>query len=186
MGSPQKRLHEPHGELASFAHAEGLAAQNPYQIQWWALGQVGARAVEQKKGADRGIDGRIYFHDEHDAKSATKQIIISVKAGNTTVSQVRDLVGVLDREKAAIGVLISMREPTQPMRGEAASAGFYESKALHGQNVPRVQLLTIAELLAGKQVDMPPAHHDQTLRKAPKAKAKGRHKETRLYNEPSD
>jgi len=68
----------------------------------------------------------------------------------------------------------------------ATSAGFYESKALHGQNVPRVQLLTIAELLAGKQVDMPPAHHDQTLRKAPKAKAKGRHKETRLYNEPSD
>jgi hypothetical protein len=49
---------------------------NKYQFQWWALGQVGARPTEQKKGADRGIDGRLYFHDDESGQS--KQIIFSV------------------------------------------------------------------------------------------------------------
>ena len=59
------------GEPVSIPDAEALAAQDPRQFQWWALGLVGARPVEHKKGADRGIDGRLYFHDE--AKGKTKQ-----------------------------------------------------------------------------------------------------------------
>jgi len=163
------------GEPVSLPDAEALAKQDPYQFQWWALGLIHARPVEQKKGADRGIDGRIYFHDEHDAKSATKQIIISVKAGSTTVSQVRDLVGVLDREKAAIGVLISMQEPTQPMRAEAASAGFYETPGQEGKHYARIQLLTIAELLAERRVDYPQFSHKLTFKPAPKARGKKKH-----------
>jgi DNA modification methylase len=139
------------GEPVSIEDAKQLAADDPYQFQWWALGLVGARPAEGKKGADKGIDGRIYFFDEG---NKAKQVIISVKAGKVQVSHVRDLVGVLDREDAQIGVLISMNEPTKPMREEAASAGFYYSP-LAGENFPRIQLLTIDDLLSGKRIERP-------------------------------
>ncbi|HVW71716.1 MAG TPA: DNA methyltransferase, partial [Candidatus Paceibacterota bacterium] len=125
------------GEPESIHDAQDLAASDPYQFQWWALSLVNARPAETKKGADRGIDGRLYFHAAKPGK--TEQVIISVKAGHVTASQVRDLRGVIEREKAAIGVLLSFEEPTAPMRKEAASAGFYTSP--WGQ-FPRIQLLT--------------------------------------------
>lgn len=155
------------GEPVSLPDAADLAASDPYQFQWWALGMVGARPAEQKKGADKGIDGRLYFHDEI-ASGSSKQIIFSVKAGKTGASHVRDLLGVLNREDAAIGVLISMQEPTRDMRKEAASAGFYASP--WGTQHPRLQLLTIAELLSGKQVDYPPTKANVTLKRARKAR----------------
>jgi len=165
------------GEPRDVAGARALAESDPYQFQWWALGLVGARPAEQKKGADKGIDGRIYFHDEHEA-GRTKQIILSVKAGKTGVAHLRDLRGVLDREKAAIGVLISLQEPTQPMRAEAAGAGFYDSP--WGTRHPRIQLLTVAELLAGKRIDAPPSRDLRTLKKAPKAKPAPMHRQKRI------
>ena len=152
------------GEPTDVAGAEALAKQDPYQFQWWALGLVDARPAEGKKGADKGIDGRIYFHDEQN-EGKTKQVILSVKAGHTGVAHVRDLNGVLTRESAAIGVLITMEDPTQPMIAEAASAGFYHSPGWN-QDYPRTQLRTIAELLAGKGIDVPPQH--VTFKQAPK------------------
>ena len=149
------------GEPASAPDAAALAKEDPYQFQWWALGLVGARPVEQKKGADQGIDGRKYFHDEGRG-GKTKQIIFSVKAGKVTVSHIRDLVGVLTREKAEIGAFLSLEPPTSPMRREAASAGFYESP--WGKH-PRIQLLTIEDLLGGKSIDYPQAT-DVTFKKA--------------------
>ena len=153
------------GEPVSVPDAEDLAASDPYQFQWWALGLVGARPIEQKKGADKGIDGRLYFHDE--AKGKTKQVILSVKAGGLNVSQVRDLRGVMEREEAEIGVLISMEEPTGPMRKEVASAGFYKSPGW-GTSHPRIQLLTVAELLDGKAIDYPSRFGNVTFKKAPR------------------
>jgi hypothetical protein len=149
------------GEPVSLFESENLAKEDPYQFQWWALGLVGARPVEGKKGTDKGIDGRIYFHE---GKGETKQVIISVKAGKVTVSQLRDLKGVVEREKAQIGVLISMQEPTKQMRTEAASSGFY--KSLWG-NHPKIQALTIQEILNGKPIDYP-RHEgtDLTFKKA--------------------
>ena len=141
------------GEPVSVADAAALAAENPYQFQWWALGLVNARPVEQKKGADRGIDGRIFFHDEAES-GKTKQIIISVKAGKTGPAHVRDLRGVVERENAAIGLLITMEEPTAPMRKEAASAGFYECVAWNTKH-PKIQILTVGELLEGKKTRRP-------------------------------
>jgi len=159
------------GEPTSVPDAQTLADADPFQFQAWALGLVGARtAVSAKKGADKGIDGRLYFHDEG-ASGKTKQIIFSVKAGKVTVSHVRDLHGVIDREQAPIGVLLSMQEPTQPMRTEAAGAGFYDSP--WGTRHPRLQLLTVGELLKGKGVDMPPSRDMRTFKKAPKVKVKG-------------
>lgn len=154
------------GEPTTIEGAQELAEVDKYQFEWWALGLVGARPADPKKGSDRGIDGRLYFHD--DEKRETKQVIISVKGGHTNVSHIRDLVGVLDREQAQIGVMITLREPTQPMRAEAASAGFYDSP--WGKH-PRVQILTIEELLDGKGIDMPPIRQvNQTYRRAPKHK----------------
>ena len=139
------------------------------QFQWWALGLVGARPTEQKKGADQGIDGRLYFH-EGGPKDKTRQVIFSVKAGKLKAGYVRDLRGVVEREKAAIGALISFEEPTKPMRQEAASAGFYGSP--WGQH-PRIQLLTVAELLDGKGVDYPRVTGaNVTYKRAPKARRK--------------
>ncbi len=149
------------GEPTSLPDATALAEQDPYQFQWWTLGLVKARPADEKKGADRGIDGRRYFHDEGRG-GKTKQIIFSVKAGKVTVSHIRDLVGVISREKAEIGAFLSLEPPTSPMRREAASAGFYESP--WGKH-PRIQLLTIEDLLGGKSIDYPQAT-DVTFKKA--------------------
>jgi DNA modification methylase len=165
-----KAKYEIVGEPVSVADAEELAATKPYQFQYWALGLVpGARPAEIKKGADKGIDGRLYFHDEGES-GKTKQVIFSVKAGQLHAPYVRDLRGVIDREKAELGVLISMQTPTQPMRAEAASAGFYDSP--WGTKHPRLQLLTVEELLNGKRVDMPPTGDLRTFKKARKAETK--------------
>jgi hypothetical protein len=154
------------GEPVSVPDAAALAASAPYQFQWWALGLVGARPVEGKKGADKGIDGKIVF--QGDAPDKFETVILSVKAGHVTVNQVRDLRGVIEREGAAIGVLISMEEPTRPMRLEAVTAGFYEP--LWWKSCPKIQLLTVEELLAGKRIDMPPLQQvNATFKKAPKA-----------------
>jgi len=156
------------GEPVSLPDAEALAASDPYQFQWWTLGLVGARPVEQKKGADKGIDGRIYFH-EGDGRP-TQQIVFSVKAGRLHAPYVRDLRGVVEREKAAIGVLIALDEPTKAMRTEATSAGFYTSP--WGKH-PRLQILTVEELLAGHEINRPPMQASVTFKRAPKAKMKG-------------
>jgi site-specific DNA-methyltransferase (adenine-specific) len=156
------------GEPVSLPDAQRLAESDPYQFQWWALGLVGARPVEQKKGADKGIDGRIIF--QGDKTGTFESVILSVKAGNVGAAHVRDLKGVLGREKAVIGVLISMQEPTAPMRTEAVTAGFHESSNW-GRKYPKVQLLTVADLLAGKSIDMPPIRQvSTTFKKAPQAK----------------
>ena len=155
------------GEPVSLPDAAKLAADDPYQFQWWALGLVGARPFEQKKGADQGIDGRIYFHEGDNRE--TTQIVISVKAGKLHAPYVRDLRGVVERERAAIGVLLCLDEPTRAMRTEAASAGFYTSPWGKHQ---RLQILTIEDLLTGKTLDRPPAQASVTYRRAPKALSK--------------
>jgi hypothetical protein len=78
----------------------------------------------------------------------------------------------IEREKAQMGVLITMEEPTRPMKTEAAGAGFYDSP--WGSRHPRLQIVTIAELLEGKGVDRPPHQGNVTFKKAPKyEKAQG-------------
>lgn len=74
----------------------------------------------------------------------------------------------LDREHAEIGILLCMEEPTGPMRKEATSAGFYKSP--WGKH-PRLQILTIEDLLTGKTLDRPPAQTSVTFKRAPKAEA---------------
>jgi hypothetical protein len=165
FGDEVRNTYEVIGEPVSLPDAEALAKEDPYQFQWWALGLVEARPVEQKRGADRGIDGRLYFHDDKSGKS--KQIIFSVKSGGVNAGQVRDLRGVIEREKAEIGVFITLEDATRPMEKEAAEAGFYASP--DGKKYPRLQILTIRELLEGKEVKRPRLL-DVTFKKAPKAR----------------
>ena len=112
------------GEPVALDAARRSPTHDPYQFQWWALGLVGARPVEQKKGADKGIDGR-HLLPRRGAKGKTKHVILSVKGGQREGAHVRDLRGVVEREKAEIGVLHYIAEPTAPMKTKPSSAGFY-------------------------------------------------------------
>jgi len=163
------------GEPTDLKGAEELAKQDPYQFQWWALGLVGARPAEseKKKGADKGIDGHIYFHDEP-KKGKTKAIIIQVKCGHINRGMIDALKGVVERENAQIGTFITLQEPTKPMQKEALSAGFYKSPS--GKLYPKVQILIIEDLIDGnKNIERPPkvAINDVTFKKAKRHYKKG-------------
>lgn len=142
---------EVHGTPKDFAGARDLAMRDKYQFQWWSLSLIEAQPFAgKKKGADGGIDGLIYFRS--DART-TERAVVSVKGGdNVSVPMVRDLKGVLDRERAPIGVFLTLVPPTRAMEAEAASAGFYE---LGGRRYPRLQIITIEQALAGKKPAIP-------------------------------
>jgi site-specific DNA-methyltransferase (adenine-specific) len=154
------------GEPKDVASAEALAESGldgRYQFQWWAVGLVKGRpAQDKKKGKDTGIDGFAYFFD--DASNVAKKIIIQVKSGNVKSGDIRDLKGVLEREKAQIGAFITLKSATKDMKKEAVSAGFYESE--HYGNFPKLQILTIEELLNGAQLQYPQTGGSATFKRA--------------------
>ncbi|MEO6788856.1 MAG: restriction endonuclease, partial [Chthoniobacteraceae bacterium] len=161
------------GEPTDLAGAKQLAAENKYQFQWWALGLVSARPVEEKKGADGGVDGKILFRDHPDPKAKPQSIIFSVKGGHLKLDDVRALSDVVTTHGASIGVLISIEKPTKPMREWAANTGSYVS-AFNGQRFPRLQLRTIGQLMAGIPIERPSGNVavDETFKRAPKAKGR--------------
>lgn len=140
-----------HGTPKDLDGARALALQDKYQFQWWAVSLVNAVPFGgKKKGADSGIDGLIYFKPEG---KTTEKAIVSVKGGdNVGVPMIRDMGHVVEREKAKIGVFITLAEPTGPMKIEAVKAGYYETP--YGR-FPKLQILTIADLFAGKKPEMP-------------------------------
>ena len=142
------------GEPRDLSGARDLAQRDKYQFQWWALDRLGAQPVSgKKKGADLGIDGVIAFFAG--PKEDYKRALVSVKGGeHVSVAMVRDLVGVLEREKEPIGVLLTLEPPTQPMITEAASGGFYHNDFWQ-KGYPRVQILTVEEMLSGKRPQVP-------------------------------
>lgn len=142
-----------HGRPASLVDAEALAKRDKHQFQWWAAWFVGAQSYrEEKRGPDRGIDGSAVFAN---GPFGYGRIIISVKGGeNVGVDMVRQLRAVLDREKAEMGILITLAPPTQPMINEALGMG-YVAKSAHGR-LPRLQIVTAADLFAGRLPAFPP------------------------------
>jgi site-specific DNA-methyltransferase (adenine-specific) len=132
-------------------------AQSPegrYQFQWWALGLVDAKPLAgEKKGADRGIDGLLTFTDRN---NELQSVLVSVKSGHVNSSMVRDLKGTLEREKACIGLFVTLEEPTREMHLEADTAGFYHSD-LWNRDYPRLQILSVRQLLEeGSKPNLPP------------------------------
>ena len=144
------------GAPVDLAGARALADHDKYQFQWWALDRLGAQPVAgKKKGADKGIDGVIPFFAG--TKEDYMRVVVSVKGGeHVSVAMVRDLVGVLQREKEPIGVLLTLVPPTKDMVAEAAAAGFYYND-FWKRDCPRIQIITVEEMLAGKRLQMPPA-----------------------------
>jgi site-specific DNA-methyltransferase (adenine-specific) len=154
--------YEVHGTPKDLDGARALAAYDKYQFQWWAVSLVNAVPYAgKKKGADSGVDGMIYF--KSDSKT-TERAIVSVKGGdNVNVSMIRDLKGVLAREKAPVGIFITLAPITKPMVTEAASAGFFDCDF---GKYERVQVFTVAELLKGAKPKLPLVDQSAAFKKA--------------------
>ena len=137
---------EVHGVPKDFEGAVDLASRDKYQFQWWACSLVNAQPYQgKKKGSDTGIDGLIFPLEDPD--EAPQKIIVSVKGGEHVGSaMIRDLKGVVEREKAIIGLFVTLTEPTKDMLKEASSAGFHE---VGTKQYPKIQILTIKGLLEG-------------------------------------
>lgn len=154
FGLQPKIDYEVIGEPEDLTGAKELASQNRYQFQWWAGSLIGAKPYgDKKKGSDTGIDAFIYFEDE---KHSPKKAVVQVKSGHVSVKDIRDLGHVMDREKAEIGIFITLEEPTKPMMTEAAQKGFY--KSVTGMQYPKIQIKTIEDLLKDNRLNIPTRH----------------------------
>ena len=164
-GSDYAVIGEPTTEAGARELATDSANEGRYQFEWWALSLVGAKPVggqagsrKGKKGADKGIDGLINFFERDDkGKPKPKKVIVQVKSGKVGSPVINELLGTVEQEKAALGALITLEQPTQPMRKAALAAGWYESD-FWGRRYRKLQILTIGDLLDGAGVHMPPQH----------------------------
>jgi len=153
------------GQPEDIGAATQLAHDDRYSFQWWALclvramplgGQAGSKMG--KKGADKGIDGVITFID--DATHKPKRILIQVKSGHVKSGDIRDLRGTVEREDAVIGVFITLEPPSKDMTTEAITGGYYQQPGWD-KPYPKIQILTIAELLKGAVIQMPSTNTSQ-------------------------
>ena len=119
-----------------------------YQFEYWALGLVDARpGNNRRKGADAGVDGYVNFFDDESGKAKT--VLVQVKSGHVQRNIIATLKGDMEREKAELGLLVTLEPPTGPMEQEAASAGVYVPERFPNRQFPRVQIATIEDLLNG-------------------------------------
>ncbi len=130
--------------------ARKLFHDNPKDFEMWAVGKIPMKP-QDKKGADGGIDG---VKDYYVGDKKPIRAVAQVKGGKVGVAQVRDLIGVMTREKATLGLFVCLEPPTQNMKDEAIHAGFY-TLPLTGRKVPQVQIRTISDLLDGRAFDLP-------------------------------
>jgi site-specific DNA-methyltransferase (adenine-specific) len=187
VGLIEKRLRDAfpgvqfttHGTPQDLEGARNLAARGRddknyyFEFEKWALSLIAAQPGNLgKKGADKGIDGNLYFGPKSEGRA-----IVSVKAGdNVGVAMIRDLRGVIEREGAGIGVFLTLTEPSKPMVTEAAGAGQFDLPGF--APVPRIQIVTIAQAmeLRDRAVRLP-ARRDDGFKKAavePDTKAQGK------------
>ncbi len=171
-GTDYEVVGEPVTVDAARALAHDPDNEGRYQFEWWALSLIGAKPTQGKagsrrgkKGADRGIDGIInFFEEDVKGKPVAGTAIVQVKSGKVTSGDIRDLKGAVERENAAIGVFITLEQPTQAMTKEALAAQYYESPGRNGRRYRKIQILTIGDLLDGEGVDMP--RHYSNLKRA--------------------
>jgi len=169
---PDLSSYEVIGDPKDLSSARALAEENRYQFEWWALGLVDARpAQDKRKGADRGVDGYINFFDDNSGKAKT--VVVQVKSGGVTRNQVATLNSDRERENAPIGILITLEEPTRPMLQEGVTAGSYEPEHFPGYQYPRIQILTIRELLEGKEAQYPRMAPPATFKRAQRRRKTG-------------
>jgi site-specific DNA-methyltransferase (adenine-specific) len=141
---------EERGQPTDFGSAKELATLDKWQFQQWALSLIGARprTAGEGKGADRGVDGMLYFYESKDKR---EKILVQVKGGGVKRNDVATLLGDVNNQRFVAGILLTLEKPTKPMREEAADAGRYTSKLWHDKDYPKIQLLTIEGLLNGNE-----------------------------------
>jgi site-specific DNA-methyltransferase (adenine-specific) len=156
------------GEPQDLASAQALLEEKDgrYQFQWWALSLIGARPLggeegskKGKKGSDRGVDGYLPFYDSMDK---TLLALVQVKSGHVQDAHIQQLLGALQNESAPIGIFLTLESPSRNMIQSAANAGLFESQ--NWGKFPRLQILTIEELLAGKKPSTPPLYRQKAGR----------------------
>lgn len=152
------------GTPRDLASAEDLARRDRYQFQWWVVFLIGAMPHGgRRKGADGGVDGLIYFRPDG---RTVERALVSVKSGEQVgVAMIRELQAVMERERACAGVFVTRAAPTEPMVREAAALGRFASSAT-GRTYPRLQILTLAELIAGRRPELPHVDADAAFRRA--------------------
>jgi len=112
--------------------------------KWAVLTYTNNRAViNDKKGADGGIDGRAYFRV---GKNDNAKVIFQVKSGGVNRGDVAKLRGDMEKDGAALAVLITLEEPTKPMIQDAKAAGQYRHEEM-GKNYDRISIVTIKEMV---------------------------------------
>jgi hypothetical protein len=127
---------------------------NPVGIAKYRRPAMRPRTEGDGKGADRGVDGMLYFYE---SKEKREKILVQVKGGGVQRNDVATLLGDVNNQKFVAGILLTLGKPTKPMREEAADAGRYQSKLWHDKDYPKIQLLTVEGLLNGtERVEAPP------------------------------
>ncbi|MGA3179255.1 MAG: site-specific DNA-methyltransferase [Verrucomicrobiota bacterium] len=148
--------YEEKGQPTDFESAKALAELDKWQFQQWALSLVDARPLKEGegKGADRGVDGMLYFYESEEAR---QKILVQVKGGSVKRSDIATLLGDVNNQKFVAGMLLTLEKPSGPMRLEAAEAGRYKSKIWHDKDYPKIQILTIEGLLdKTERIESPP------------------------------
>lgn len=137
------------GNPASFYSAENLFKRSPLDFERWAVTRIDGMHPNDKQTGDHGIDGRGYLGQDHQYKT-----IVSVKGGkNLTPSMIYELIGVVAKEDASFGVLITIHNPTDGMKKEAAKAGIVNTPV--GHHYPKIQIYTISDYFNGNKPDLP-------------------------------
>jgi len=148
FGKQVKSLYEVKGNPTDVASAKDLASRSKKEFEIWALSLVGAAQRER----DGGVDGVLSIPE---SKNKYTKVIVQVKGGEIlNPGMVRDLVGTVEKEKAAMGLLIILEEPTRGMKEVAIHAGSYFSP-IWDKSYPRIQIRTVGELFEGKGFDLP-------------------------------
>lgn len=124
------------GQPVDLGGAQRLAELDRFQFQQWALNLLGAIPLKagSGKGADRGVDGWLFFYE---AKDTRRRILVQVKSGDVKRSDVATLLGDVNNQKAAGGILITLDAPTPAMRKEAVEAGRYTSSLWKRRTIRR-------------------------------------------------
>jgi len=149
------------GLPTDLAGAKELFKKDPFEFEYWALDLINAMPAQSKskdnmRGADKGIDGIVTFHKNSvNGKLEYGKAIIQVKGGKVQRNQIATLKGDVDREKAEAGIFVTLEEPTKPMKSEAVDAGTFTIPLTNKIEFPKIQILTVEELLRGKKPELP-------------------------------
>lgn len=141
----------------ALAHKKDDRTRKEFE-KWAVLTYSNNRAIiNEKKGADGGIDGIAYILDIDNANKnqEVKQVLFSVKSDKSPkLSYVRDFFGTIEREKAAMGYFITLYPPTRDMIAECKRIGNYKN-TLIDKEFPRIEIVTVNEILNDTRLSLP-------------------------------